>query len=242
MQTPSGVVGAMNIYAQARDVFDARAEQLGQVCAVPAAITVHNAQILDQTGRLSRNLQAALASRPVIDQAIGIPRSRTGASTDDAFERLRSISQTEHLKLVVVVATRIVEQAVLRAPGRPLVDANPVAGQRICPAGAPHLLRLAPPRVPQPGRPGPPVHELPGQVLLERPPLPADATGGPGGARLLADGRTVDQAIGVLIARGHHPDDAMAVLGSDAAVREESIIAAADRLLASPAPATDGSS
>ena len=115
--TPPGVVGAMNIYAHAKDAFDARAEELGQAFAVPAAVAVHNAQILSQTDRLARNLQAALTSRPIIDQAIGILRSRSGATAEEAFERLRAMSQTDHVKLTTIAAT-IVDQAVYRARAR----------------------------------------------------------------------------------------------------------------------------
>ncbi len=41
--TAGGVIGAMNVYAHSRDAFDDRAEQMGQVFAVPAAITILNA-------------------------------------------------------------------------------------------------------------------------------------------------------------------------------------------------------
>ncbi len=117
LQTSSGVVGAMNIYAHTKDAFDEGAEEAGQTFAVPAAIAVHNALILDQTNRLARNLQAALASRPIIDQAIGILRSRSGGTTEEAFGRLRSMSQADHVKLTTVAAT-IVDQAVYRARAR----------------------------------------------------------------------------------------------------------------------------
>ena len=120
--TADGVLGAMNVYAHPKDAFDDRAEHLGQLFAVPAAIAVQNAQILAQTQRLTTHLQAALTTRAVIDQAIGIIISRTGATAEEAFTQIRSRSQTEHLKLAVV-ATRIVQDAALRArsehPDRP---------------------------------------------------------------------------------------------------------------------------
>ena len=92
----------MNVYAHAKDAFDERAEQLGELFAVPAAIAVQNAQILAQTQRLAANLQAALTNRAVIDQAIGIMMSRSGVSADEAFARLRELSQQEHTKVAVV--------------------------------------------------------------------------------------------------------------------------------------------
>jgi AmiR/NasT family two-component response regulator len=85
--------------------------------AVPAAIAVQNAQILAQTQRLASNLQAALTNRAVIDQAIGILMSRGGITADEAFDRLRELSQREHTKLSDVAAG-VVDAAVRRARGR----------------------------------------------------------------------------------------------------------------------------
>ncbi|MET3808422.1 GAF domain-containing protein [Nakamurella sp. UYEF19] len=115
--TPGGVVGAMNVYAHAKDAFDERSEQLGELFAVPAAISVLNAQILAQSQRLATQLQAALTSRPVIDQAIGIMISRSGDTAEQAFGRLQQMSQHEHVKLTVV-AQQIVAKAAARARAR----------------------------------------------------------------------------------------------------------------------------
>ena len=107
----------MNVYAHAKGAFDERSEQLGELFAVPAAIAVQNAQILAQTQRLATNLQAALTHRAVIDQAVGILMSRTGVTAEEAFTRLRDLSQREHTKLADVAA-EIVQTAVNRARGR----------------------------------------------------------------------------------------------------------------------------
>lgn len=117
LQTPTGVVGAMNVYAHARDSFDERAVRLGENFAGPAAVIVHNAQILAQTARLATQLQAALATRPMIEQAIGILRARSGIDAVEAFTRLRQLSQTGHVT-VATVAERIVDEAVARARAR----------------------------------------------------------------------------------------------------------------------------
>jgi GAF domain-containing protein len=114
---PDQVVGAINVYARGKDVFDEHAAELGELFAKPAAVAVHNAQILADALSLTVQLQTALATRPVIDQAIGLIRGRTGRSAEDAFAQLRTISQTEHRKLVDV-AQRIVDDAVRRARAR----------------------------------------------------------------------------------------------------------------------------
>jgi GAF domain-containing protein len=115
--TPDGVVGAMNVYAHGKNVFDERAAELGQIFAAPAAIAVHNAHVLAQTRRLANRLQSALELRGVIDRAVGILMSRSGSTEHEALERLRSLSQQEHRKLGEV-ARQIVDEAVARARAR----------------------------------------------------------------------------------------------------------------------------
>lgn len=115
--TPDGVVGAMNVYARDKHVFDDRAAELGEIFAVPAAIAVRNAQVLAQTQRLAARLQAALETRGVIDRAVGILMSRSGGTEHEALDRLRALSQQEHHKLSDV-ARQIVDEAVRRAQAR----------------------------------------------------------------------------------------------------------------------------
>lgn len=124
LTTPAGVVGAMNVYAHAPDAFDDRAEQLGELYAAPAAVTVHNAQILAQTQRLAVQLQTALANRPVIEQAIGILRARSGLTADEALERLRSMSRSQHAP-INTVAQALLDHAVRRARNRPTPPVQP---------------------------------------------------------------------------------------------------------------------
>jgi GAF domain-containing protein len=115
--TLDGVVGAMNVYAHAKQAFDDRSVKLGELFSVPAAIAVQNAQVLAQTKRLAAQLQEALSTRAVIDQAIGIMMSRSGGTADAAFDRLRVLSQSQHQKLHAV-AQSVVDQAVRRARSR----------------------------------------------------------------------------------------------------------------------------
>ncbi len=93
------------------------ADELGELFAAPAAVAVHNAQVLAKALELTRQLQTALGTRPVIDQAIGLLRGRTGGTAEEAFASLRRISQSEHTKLADV-AQHIVEEAVRRARAR----------------------------------------------------------------------------------------------------------------------------
>ena len=78
---------------------------------------MYNAQLLAGAQERTKALQRALESRAVIDQAIGIVRSRSGVSAEVAFDRLIRLSQTENVKLHLV-AERIVEEAARRARSR----------------------------------------------------------------------------------------------------------------------------
>lgn len=112
--TPDGVVGAMNVYAHPKNAFDERSADLGEMFAAPAAIAVQNAQVLEHTRRLAAQLQATLDTRMVIERAIGIVMSRSGIGGEEALERLRTLSQHEHAKLVVI-AQNLIDEAVRRA-------------------------------------------------------------------------------------------------------------------------------
>lgn len=117
LMTPDGVLGAMNVYAHDKNVFDDRAAELGEIFAAPAAIAVQNAQVLAQAQRLASRLQSALETRGVIDRAVGILMSRSGGTAEGALERLRVLSQHEHHKLPAV-ARQIIDEAVRRAEAR----------------------------------------------------------------------------------------------------------------------------
>lgn len=111
------VVGAINVYAHQRDGFADHAVRLAVQFARPAAVSVGNLRVLHAARARAIQLQAALTSRAVIDQAIGIVRSRSGGTAEEAFDRLRQTSQAENVKLAVV-AQRLVDEAVRRAHAR----------------------------------------------------------------------------------------------------------------------------
>lgn len=111
------VIGAINSYAYPRDVFGDHAVAVGSQFAGPAAVSVYNAKLLTDARARAEQLRQALVSRSVIDQAIGILRSRSGGTEHDAFDRLTRMSQVENVKLRVV-AERLVDEAVKRARAR----------------------------------------------------------------------------------------------------------------------------
>lgn len=117
LQVTGQVVGAIGVYSHDKNVFDAHAVELAELFAKPAAVAVHNAQILAQAIALTVQLQSALSTRPIIDQAIGLIRGRTGRNYDESFAQLKAISQAEHRK-ITEVAQHVVDEAVRRVRTR----------------------------------------------------------------------------------------------------------------------------
>lgn len=91
--------GAMNLYATVVDAFNADSQQravlfAGQASAV-LTVTLRQAR----HAQLTKQLQQALASRAVIDQALGILMALNHCNHDTAFAILRSSSQQQNRKL-----------------------------------------------------------------------------------------------------------------------------------------------
>jgi len=117
LQLADRVIGALNVYAHGKDVFDSHAVRLGEAFAPHAAGGVFNAQLLAQAERLVAQLQEALQSRAEIDQALGVMMSRTGVNATEAFARLRTMSQSQSVKLTDV-ARGLLGEAVRNARAR----------------------------------------------------------------------------------------------------------------------------
>ena len=109
------VTGALNIYATEPGAFDDDAVTLAQSFAGYAAVALANAHLYDTTATLARQMQAAMESRAVIEQAKGIIMGDRGCTADQAFEVLTRLSQQTNRKLRDVAAT-LVEAAGRRRP------------------------------------------------------------------------------------------------------------------------------
>jgi GAF domain-containing protein len=122
-----GVIGALNVYGRRLNSFDEGSVRAGESFAQPAAVTVANAQVLEESRRLAALLERAIESRTVTDYAIGIIMSRTGATPDQALTQLRQLSQATSTKLAVVAA-QLVDQAVGKARHRHAHHDRPTSG------------------------------------------------------------------------------------------------------------------
>ncbi len=92
-------LGALNLYSEQEAAFDQADERVGQAFATHAAITLTHAQGYWRKEEARRNLEIALTTRGVIDQAKGILMERTGATADEAFDSLRRASQRSNRKV-----------------------------------------------------------------------------------------------------------------------------------------------
>jgi GAF domain-containing protein len=109
------VLGALNLYSETPESFDEGSVASTESLAHQAAIVIANAQAYWGAKELSDQLQAALESRAVIEQAKGILMGREGITADKAFEVLVRASQRENRKLRELAA-EIVARAERRGP------------------------------------------------------------------------------------------------------------------------------
>jgi GAF domain-containing protein len=114
--TVKGVsIGALNVYGEGFKAFDEVSESLATRFARQASATLANVEIHDRTVKLVTQLNEALGSRSVIDQARGILIARTGCTAEDAIEALKQRSQHEHRK-IRDIASELVADATRQLP------------------------------------------------------------------------------------------------------------------------------
>jgi len=111
-------VGAFNVYAAEPGVFTDGSLVRARVLASVAAGAVEIARRLTEQSQLNDDLKAAMASRRIIDQALGITMAQESCDADAAFAVLRRRSQTEHRKLRDIALSIVTETA-----GAPPVEA-----------------------------------------------------------------------------------------------------------------------
>jgi GAF domain-containing protein len=93
-----GTAGVLNLYSQSRP-FEEADEDVGRRFAAPASVAVANAKAYAKAQAVIEQLEEALQSRDVIGQAKGIIEAREHCGPDEAFERLRDLSQHRNIKL-----------------------------------------------------------------------------------------------------------------------------------------------
>lgn len=113
------VIGVANVFSADAQQLSDREVSLAQSFADVATIGILQAQAIEQTGQLARQLQNALNSRVVIEQAKGVLAERLDVDMQAAFERLRTYARTNNIRLTDVARSAVdgtLTAAELRAP------------------------------------------------------------------------------------------------------------------------------
>lgn len=109
-------VGALNLYAEEAGSFSPADEQAGVELATAASVALANAAAYWGAYDLSQQMNEAMQSRAVIEQAKGMLMAQSAdLGADDAFELLKRASQRENVK-VWEIAQRIVDRQPLVPP------------------------------------------------------------------------------------------------------------------------------
>ncbi len=105
-----GTAGAFNIYSRDPHGLDGHSQEVAEHLAGYAAVAMTNASLYNATARLAEQMEQAMASRAVIEQAKGIVMGERRCTEDEAFGILAKVSQDANRKLRDVAAA-LVEQA-----------------------------------------------------------------------------------------------------------------------------------
>lgn len=117
LRIPGKTIGSLSIYGRAENSFDEDLQRRADLFATYAAVAVWNMQQLHRAQETADQIEASRPSRETISQAMGIIRSRSGGSGEEAFDVLRTVSQRENVKLASVAA-KLVDEAIHRAHAR----------------------------------------------------------------------------------------------------------------------------
>jgi GAF domain-containing protein len=124
LSTGGDTVGAFNLYSRVAGSFGQAAARRAERFAQNASGALSIAVRLADHVALTDQLRASLASRAIIDQAIGVLMGQRRITAADAFAILRTTSQNRNIKLRVFAA-QIVEGAGAQPPQPPPFDPRP---------------------------------------------------------------------------------------------------------------------
>jgi GAF domain-containing protein len=108
MRLRAARIGALNVFQATPGSFDEAAVLAGQALADVATIAILQARAAQDAARLAGQLEHALESRVMVEQAKGILSERLGIDPELAFSRLRRHARQHHLHLAEL-ASRVVD-------------------------------------------------------------------------------------------------------------------------------------
>ncbi len=102
MRLRGAVIGALNLFGRDEGVLSDENLVAGQALAAVATIAILQQRVVAEARILNEQLNTALTSRVVIEQAKGVLAERTGLSMQAAFEAMRRYARDNNLRLADV--------------------------------------------------------------------------------------------------------------------------------------------
>jgi len=99
MRLRDQVIGALNLFRAASGAFDPADIRIGQALADVATISLLHERSVRHSDALNEQLQTALNSRVIIEQAKGKLAERLGLDMEQAFELLRDYARAHNFRL-----------------------------------------------------------------------------------------------------------------------------------------------
>lgn len=93
------VVGALNLFSVTTELLSPSDIELGQALADVATIGLLQQRAVHESERLAEQLQSALNSRILIEQAKGVLSARAGVSLSEAFDLMRQAGRSSNRSL-----------------------------------------------------------------------------------------------------------------------------------------------
>jgi hypothetical protein len=132
MRANNEAVGSLDLYRRTADPMPVHQAEIARTLASVAAALVWRVRANERDRALADQLQHALDSRVVIEQAKGILSAQLGVTVDEAFEVLRSASRSRGDR-IHQVATAVVERSIelgRQQLGRPPASRHSSRGPR----------------------------------------------------------------------------------------------------------------
>jgi hypothetical protein len=101
------VIVTLTVYGAVPGALDRGELSLGALLAAQGSAAVSNTHLFEDVHRTATQLRQAVEARSIVDQAKGVLMHAMGCDADTAFNELKRISQTRHVKLTAI-AQRIV--------------------------------------------------------------------------------------------------------------------------------------
>ncbi|HTF46186.1 MAG TPA: GAF and ANTAR domain-containing protein [Pseudonocardia sp.] len=111
MRLRTEIIGALNLFANRPGPLPDTDLRLAQALADVATIGILSERAIHRSEVLAEQLQGALNSRTVIEQAKGVLAGRSHLDVDQAFTVLRQHARSHHLKLVELAHQVVTGQA-----------------------------------------------------------------------------------------------------------------------------------